>query len=252
MKRFVSAVLVMGLTMGPVPARAGDDEDKLDGYAEWRAGDMLVVDGQRVRVDAATKLKLHDEATRFRDIPLGYEVKVKGRRQRDGVILARELEARVNGQAMFEKDLVQAFDEIEQKWLRRGRAYEEDEEGNREDYGRLRTRGPEVDRVRRIASELVPPYLDADEFRVYVIDNEEWNAFAAPNRSVYVFSGLLEDMDDDEVAIILGHELVHATHEHSRKQFKKDMIIQLAALGVVVAAEGVDSKAARTDRKSVV
>lgn len=60
---------------------------------------------------------------------------------------------------------------------------------------------------------------------------------AAPNDSMYVFSGLLADMDDDEVAIILGHELAHATHEHSRKQFKKDMLIQLAALGVAAVAE---------------
>lgn len=60
---------------------------------------------------------------------------------------------------------------------------------------------------------------------------------AAPNDSIYVFSGLLKDMDDDEVAIVLGHELAHATHEHSRKSFKKTMLIQLAALGVVAVAE---------------
>ena len=48
-------------------------------------------------------------------------------------------------------------------------------------------------------------------------------------------------MDDDEVAIVLGHELVHATHEHSRKQFKKDMWIQLAMLGALAAASTIDS-----------
>lgn len=60
---------------------------------------------------------------------------------------------------------------------------------------------------------------------------------AAPNRSIYVFSGLLKDMDDDEVAIVLGHELVHATHEHSRKQYKSAMWVQLAAAGAI-GAEG--------------
>ena len=44
-------------------------------------------------------------------------------------------------------------------------------------------------------------------------------------------------MNDDEVAIVIGHEVAHATHEHSRKQFKKDMLIQLAALGVAVIAD---------------
>jgi len=60
---------------------------------------------------------------------------------------------------------------------------------------------------------------------------------AAPNDSLYIFTGLLNDMDDDEVAIILGHELAHATHEHSRKGFKKNMLIQLAALGIAAVAE---------------
>src|SRR5262245_40454468 len=61
------------------------------------------------------------------------------------------------------------------------------------------------------------------------------------NYSNYVFSGLLNDMDDDEVAIVLGHELVHATHEHSRRQFKKDMWVQLAMLGALGAASTIDN-----------
>jgi predicted Zn-dependent protease len=76
--------------------------------------------------------------------------------------------------------------------------------------------------------------------RIYVIENKEWNAFAMGNYSIYVFTGLLDDMDDDEVAIVLGHELVHATHEHSRKGFKRDMWIQLLALGAMGAASTID------------
>jgi predicted Zn-dependent protease len=103
-----------------------------------------------------------------------------------------------------------------------------------------------VERVRRISAALVPPYLTPADFRVYVIDNKEWNAMAAPNRSIYVFSGLLADLDDDEVAIVLGHELVHATHEHSRKQFKKQIWVQLAALGAIgVAQETIDDDTQR-------
>ena len=64
-----------------------------------------------------------------------------------------------------------------------------------------------------------------------MIENKEWNAFAMGNYSIYVFTGLLNDMDDDEVAIVLGHELVHASHEHTRKEFKRAMWVQLAAPG---------------------
>jgi predicted Zn-dependent protease len=74
------------------------------------------------------------------------------------------------------------------------------------------------------------------------VDNPEWNAMAMGNYSIYVFSGLLLDMDDDEVAIVLGHELVHASHEHTRRQFKKQMWIQLAALGFAAATENVKNE----------
>ena len=95
--------------------------------------------------------------------------------------------------------------------------------------------------MRRITRRLLPPYVDADEVRVYVVENAEWNAMAMGNYSIYVFSGLLNDMDDDEVAIVLGHEIAHASHEHSRRQFKKQMWIQLAALGLGLANEQVNN-----------
>jgi predicted Zn-dependent protease len=45
---------------------------------------------------------------------------------------------------------------------------------------------------------------------------------------------------------VLGHELVHATHEHSRRQVKKDMWIQLATLGAVAVADSkIDSDGGR-------
>ena len=222
----------------PVPPIVIDGRtESLDGYAEWWRSGLLIVDGQRVRLGPAGKFKASKGVKGFADIPLGYEVKVKGRRVPGGVLEADEVMARENGTALFEQDLRTAFDVMEQKFLADRRMYEEDDKGKRQDYGRLYTSGPEVERVRRILKRLVPEYLERRDFRVYVVENKEWNAMAAPNDSIYVFSGLLRDMDDDEVAIVLGHELAHATHEHSRKSFKKTMLIQLAALGVVAVAE---------------
>ena len=243
------AFALVGAALAARPARAGDDsntEVRLDGYAEWRRGDVLIVEGQRVRASARMRFKGGGEARDFRSIPLGYEVKLKGGRVSDGSVLARELEAKPNGQALFEAELRSAFDEREQQYLRRGRMYDEDDKGGvAHDYGSLHGQGPEVERVRAITANIVPRYLRSDDFRAYVVDNKEWNAMAAPNRSIYVFSGLLRDLDDDEVAIVLGHELVHASHEHSRKQFKKNLLIQLAALGVAAGAEGIDSAGKR-------
>lgn len=245
--RCVVLPALVGLLWTSTPLAAGGEKaEKLEGYAEWRLGAALVVDGQRVLASKDTEFHGEGDARDFRSIPLGYEVKVKGTRARDGAVLAREVEAQPNGDALFESDLRESFDKLEQGYRSQGRMYEEGEDGQvEEDYGPLRESGRDVERVRKIAAKLCPPYLDASAFRVYVVDNREWNALAAPNRSIYVFSGLLADLDDDEVAIVLGHELSHATHEHSRKSFKRALVVQLATLGVIGATEGIDSKTKR-------
>jgi Zn-dependent protease with chaperone function len=241
----LSLVLVAGLV--PSARSAEVKEEKADGYLEWRDGAILVADGQRIRLTAATKYKGKAEAKDPANIPLGYELKAKGLRDDLGVLVARELEAKPNGSAMFEGEVREATDAAEQRSVQAGRFLEsEDPRGG--GVGRLYTDGPEVERVRRIVNELSPPYLDPESFRVYVIDNKEWNAFAMGNYSIYVFSGLLKDMDDDEVAMVLGHEMVHATHEHTRRQFKKQMWIQLAALGLA----GIEEATIENDKARAV
>jgi Zn-dependent protease with chaperone function len=243
-QRAAALLLFLGFS-ATVPARAADtaNEEKAEGYLEWRHGDELVVDGQRVRTDAATRFKGKNEAKDLASIPLGYEVKAKGTRRADGSLLAREIEAKPNGEALFEKEVRSLTDQAESQAHAKGRFGETTQDGREQTVGRMLDSGPQVDRVRGIVETLIPPYLEPDDVRIYVIENKEWNAFAMANGSIYVFSGLLNDLDDDEVAIVLGHELVHATHEHTRKQFKKQMWIQLAALGLAGAEEAtIDDK----------
>jgi predicted Zn-dependent protease len=236
--------LLVGVGASSAQAEAGELE-KLDGYAEGSRRGALVVDGQRVRLAPGGRFKGHGSAGDVREIPLGYEVKARGNRLPDGTLLAQEIEAKPNGDSLFESDLRAAFDEMESRYRRTGRMFEEQENGHVVVYGRLWEEGREVKRARSILASLVPSYLDPDDFRVYVVENPDWNAIAAPNGSFYVFSGLLENLDDDEVALVLGHELAHYTHEHSRKQFKKDFFIQLGVAGVVGAAEEIENKGQR-------
>jgi Zn-dependent protease with chaperone function len=237
-------LLAVAVGLGPAAVLAQDEAEKgrgekVDGYAEWRLGDCLIADAQRVCPAPLLKFKGEGEAKGFATIPLGYELKAKGTRRADGVLLAREVEAKPNGSAMFEGEIRSATDQAEARARAKGRFTQG--EGKKEtSVGRLIESGPQVERVRRIVDTLLPPYLHPEDVRIYVIENKEWNAFAMGNYSIYVFTGLLEDMDDDEVAIVLGHELVHATHEHSRKQFKKDMFIQLGLLGVLGATSTID------------
>ena len=215
---------------------------KLDGYAEWRYHEVLIVEGQRVRATPRTLFVGNTLARDIASIPLGSEVKVDGYRNADGSVLARKVEAKRNDSAMFEGQLHSAFEASESQWRRRGYVYEE----NGQRLGKLFEDGPDVERVRRIMDRLVPPSRRASEFRAYVIENDAWNAMAAPNGSVFVFTGLLRAMDDDEVAIILGHELVHTTHEHSRRQYKRSMWTQLGLAGILAAS---DSPGSRCDNR---
>jgi Zn-dependent protease with chaperone function len=221
-------------------------EEKFEAYAEWRKGDLLIVDGQRVRWQPNAKFKGSGPARSFASVPLGYEANVKGRRDAAGVLLATELEAKPNGNALFEKDAKAATSQMEAQWLKAGQVVEPGPDGKPVNMGKLLTSGPDVDRVRRIVARLVPPYLKPTDFRVYVLENKEWNAFACANGMIVVHNGLLQATSDDEIAIVLGHELVHTTHEHSRKQIKSSMGLQGLALGVAlgVSAGGGDPSTA--------
>ena len=220
-------------------------DEKHEGYAEFRQGDALVVDGQRVRAGVRTKFKGAGDARSFVAVPLGYEVRIRGQRLADGTLLATEVEAKPNGSAFMEADLVKAFDATEAQYRAQGRVFEEGENGKQTNLGRLEESGPRVERVRSIVRLVCPPYLRPEDFRVYIVENPEWNAMAAPNRSIYVFSGLLDAMDDDELAIVLGHELAHATHEHSRRAFKKQIWLMLGATVVAAASEEIENDAQR-------
>jgi Zn-dependent protease with chaperone function len=179
------------------------------------------------------------------DIPPGYDVEAEGSRDGEGRLVATKLEARPNGVALFEHDVRQATDSIEAMWLQDGEVYQQDEGGRRQRLGRVVSSGPQVERVHRLMRRLLPSYLSPDQVRVHVVEASDWNAMAMGNGSLWVFTGLLNDMDDDEVAIVLGHELAHYTHEHSRRGMKRALWTQLLAAGIIGAAEAVDSRRAQ-------
>ncbi len=63
------------------------------------------------------------------------------------------------------------------------------------------------------------------EFRFHVVDMSEPNAFALPGGYIYVSRGLLSLVNtEDELAGVMGHEMVHVTKRHSIKQMKQGII----------------------------
>src|SRR4029450_9722018 len=108
----LGAVLAIGLLSGPGSVSAQHPDDvKLDSYAEWKQGGMLIVDGQRVTADASTKWK--GKFASIADGPIGDEGRGLGVRQPSGAVLAREIDVRPNGNALFEQEVRNGTNELE-------------------------------------------------------------------------------------------------------------------------------------------
>ncbi len=238
----LAGILAVGMASG-FPTVSAADTEKLNGYAEWRRPNELVVDGQRLRVQSRTRWK--GEFSALNDVPLGYEVRAEGLRQPDGALLAQEVDVRPNGTALFETEVQQGTDQLEGLWLRSREAYEADARGRKLVIGEIESEGRRVDRVRGLLRRLAPPYVEQSRLRVYVIDNKDWNAMAMGNGALWVFRGIIDDMSDNELAIVVGHELAHYTHEHSRRQMRKSLWGQFGSLAALVAAEAIDNHGLR-------
>ena len=238
-----TALVLMGLLASHTPVSA--TIVKANGYLEYRKPAYLIVDGQRIATTSSTRFKGSGAAKNIATIPLGYEVKVEGTRLADGTLKATKVEAKANGMAMYEGDVLAGTQQAEAAWVKAGQIVEAGADGKEVSMGALKTTGPEVDRARRIVDRVLPSYIDPKKVRVYVVETKEWNAMAMANFSIYVFSGLMADMDDDELAIVLGHEITHAAYEHSRRQASKGMISGIAGTAVAVGASQINNKTAR-------
>jgi hypothetical protein len=159
------------------------------GYVEWLRDDQLIADGQRVRWDNQTRMKLGRLAS-IASVPLGYEIKVTGVRAVDGALLAQQLEVKPNGIAAFESQVIQDNNALEAAWTREGIAYFPDANRNQHTLGRIADAGPDVERARRILDRLVPPYVSASRLRLRVIYTRAWNACAMENGAIWVNKGL--------------------------------------------------------------
>ena len=96
---------------------------------------------------------------------------------------------------------------------------------------------PQLIRLRKIATQLKPhAYLWNENARnwpweIQLFLNDSINAFCMPGGKIGFYSGILEKLKltDDEVAVIMGHEMAHALREHSRAQLAKSQLTGLGA-----------------------
>ena len=88
---------------------------------------------------------------------------------------------------------------------------------------------PQLIRLRAIAQRIIPHTFVWNErarqwkWEVNLIGSPQINAFCMPGGKIAFYYGILQQLqlNDDEVAMIMGHEAAHALREHARERMGK-------------------------------
>jgi predicted Zn-dependent protease len=111
----------------------------------------------------------------------------------------------------------------------------------------------QVLRLRAIAQKIIPFALEWNprarnwQWEVNLIGSNQINAYCMPGGKIAFYSGILQQLKltDDEVAMVMGHEIAHALREHARERMGKSAVTQGAArIGGALAASffGIDPR----------
>lgn len=91
--------------------------------------------------------------------------------------------------------------------------------------------------INRLGEKLVSAFPDQPfQFHFYVIENNVYNAFAAPAGHIFINSGLVSAMNsEEELAGILAHEIAHVYCRHLSEKITESKKLSLATLAGITA-----------------
>ena len=91
--------------------------------------------------------------------------------------------------------------------------------------------------VERLVKTLPPQPFN---FKAAVILHNSLNAFAVPGGYVYVFTGLIMNLDKEEdLAGVLAHELAHVTQHHVASRLERAQFVTIGSLLLAIAGVAV-------------
>jgi hypothetical protein len=227
-------------------------KETLKGVLESYEGDVAYIDGRKVTIDASTKMECAGKTDcgctkgmlylAFSELEPGDFLSVKGEADANGDILANNIEVCQN---LFTKRDEELRNIVANSYDAKGMLSVTNPPGltlppnslSQGDisigafkyklYNDIQLQGY----VNLIGRKVLPAYVKTPEyqekhkieFRFYVIDNNIPNAFAFPNGMVFVNSGLLRLIENEaQLAVVLGHEVAHITHEHGVERLKNN------------------------------
>lgn len=243
------------------------------GILEEAKGNEAIIDGHRVllkngvRIKGVENLKGQNFQS-FEAIKLGSFVTIKGKRNKDGSITTLSGTAKMNHLSPlevklhntvaqnFNGDSIRSFNSSPQLAQQLGAL---NLTANNLYNGNINVGGLKFKLiedykvqgyVNKVGNKLIPTYMkelpDNHEnkvnFRFYVIDNPVFNAFAFPDGSVFVNTGLLSVIENEaQLASVLAHEIAHVTHEHGKKRMGNQVWIKTAVTAAIIGVNAVST-----------
>lgn len=101
---------------------------------------------------------------------------------------------------------------------------------------------PQLVRIRQIATRLIPFTTQWNarardwKWEVNLIGSKQLNAWCMPGGKIAFYTGIIDQLKltDDEIAMIMGHEMAHALREHARERLAKS---QVTNIGLSLASQ---------------
>ena len=105
---------------------------------------------------------------------------------------------------------------------------------------------PQLIKLKEIAKRLLPyttrwnSKASGWNWEVQLFGSNAINAFCMPGGKIGFYTGIIDKLKltDDEIAMVMGHEMAHALREHSRERLAKNQLTGIGA-GVLSAVLGL-------------